>query len=187
MIRQELRNRLNELEKQYTAAVQLIRDETAPAYWAYVHAIQVVGVVLYGEPKIDESLRIAQFRAKQQLNARFAAVAQGRINPILFPRLKLDALFPGADYNLKFERIFSDAPTWLLKFTAVEWDAKILGFKLRELVGAPELGNEARRDRNWWPFLPEGTIDAGGPCSEPDVPYEKIVKRWCRRQALKPK
>ena len=73
---------------------------------------------------------------------------------------------PGANDNLKFERIFSKAPVWLLKFTGVEWDAKLLGFKLRKLVGAPELGSEARRDRNQWPSLPKGTIDAGGPCSD---------------------
>jgi hypothetical protein len=87
--------------------------------------------------------------------------------------------FPGDNGKLKFERIFSEAPAWLLKFTGVEWDAKLLGFKLRKLVGTPELGREARRDRNNWPLLPRGTIDAGGPCSEPDEPWEKIVERRC--------
>ena len=87
----------------------------------------------------------------------------------------------GANDNLKFERIFSKAPVWLLKFTGVEWDAKLLGFKLRKLVGAPELGSEARRDRNRWPFLPEGTIDAGGPCSDADEPWERIIERAVRR------
>ena len=87
----------------------------------------------------------------------------------------------GGNDNSKFERIFSEAPAWLLKFTAVEWDAKLLGFKLRKLVGAPALGRKARLDRNKWPFLPEGTIDGGGPCSEPDEPWEEIVKRRCRK------
>jgi hypothetical protein len=85
----------------------------------------------------------------------------------------------GDNDKVKFERIFSEAPAWLLKFTAVEWDGKILGFKIPKLVGAPELGREARLDRNKWPSLPEGTIDAGGPCLEPDEPWEKIVKRRC--------
>ena len=83
----------------------------------------------------------------------------------------------GANDNLKFERIFSKAPVWLLHFTGIEWDAKLLGFKLRKLVGAPALGSEARRDRNGWPWLPKGTIDAGGPCSEADEPWEKIIER----------
>ena len=94
--------------------------------------------------------------------------------PVMFNNLR------GGNDNLKFERIFSEAPAWLLKFTAVEWDAKLLGFKLRKLVGTPELGREARLDRNSWPSLPQGTIDAGGPCSEPDEPWEKIVERRCQ-------
>src|SRR5260370_7741924 len=94
-----------------------------------------------------------------------------------------DAL-PGANENLKFERIFSKAPVWLLNFTGVEWDAKLLGFKLPKLVGAPALGVEARPDRNRWPFLPQGTIDVGGPCSEPDKPLETIINRPC--SALSP-
>ena len=93
-------------------------------------------------------------------------------------------LFAGADDNLKFERIFSKAPVWLLKFTGIEWDAKLLGFKLRKLVGAPALGSEARLDRNQWPFLPEGTIDAGGPCSDPDEPWERIIERRCRELSM---
>jgi hypothetical protein len=86
---------------------------------------------------------------------------------------------PGDNNFFKFERIFSEAPAWLLKFTAIEWDAKLLGFELRKLIGTPALGRDARLDRNKWPFLPKGMIDAGGPCSEPDEPWEKIVKRRC--------
>ena len=81
---------------------------------------------------------------------------------------------PGANDNLKFERIFSKAPVWLLKFTGVEWDAKLLGFKLPKLIGAPDLGSEARLERNQWPILPKGTIDAGGPCSDPDEPWKEL-------------
>jgi hypothetical protein len=87
---------------------------------------------------------------------------------------------PGANDNCKFEQIFSKAPVWFLKFTGIEWDAKLLGFKLPELVGAPELGREARRDRNRWPWLPQETIDAGAPCSEPDEPWERIIERQLR-------
>jgi hypothetical protein len=64
--------------------------------------------------------------------------------------------------------------------TGIEWDAKLLGFKLPKLVGAPALREEARRDRNHWPLLPQGTIDRGGPCPEPDEPWEKIIERRCR-------
>jgi hypothetical protein len=192
MIRRELKSQLTELEKRYAAAVEAKRDEeTAPARWARFHAMEVAAVVLYGEPKIAEPLSAAHSRMQEKLDKQFAAAADEcwlcqtgeKANPlirgVLCQKLMFDAL-PGADDNLKFERIFSKAPVWLLHFTGVEWDAKLLGFKLRKLVGAPALGKEARLDRNRWPQLPEGTIDAGGPCSEPDEPWERIIERLCR-------
>ena len=191
MIRRELKSRLIELEKRYTAAVQAKRDEeAAPACWARLHAIRVAAVALYGEPKMEEPLSVAHTRMQEKLDKQFAAAAEEcwirkhgakphpAVRSTFVPELMFDAL-PGADDNLKFERIFSKAPVWLLKFTGIEWDAKLLGFKLRKLVGAPALGSEARRDRNRWPCLPEGTIDAGGPCSEADEPWERIIERRC--------
>ena len=208
MIRRELKSQLIELEKRYAAAVKAKRDEeTAPGRWARLHAVQVAAVVLYGEPKIAEPLRVAHLRMQEKLDKQFAAAAEEllirifreKMHPTLgrdyYPLLMFNAL-PGADDNLKFERIFSNAPLWLLNFTGTEWDAKLLGFKLPELVGAPALGEEARLDRNRWPWLPRGTIDCAGPCSEldepwenwepdgpysePDEPWEKFIERRCR-------
>ena len=194
MIRRELKSQVNDLEMRIAAAVQAKHDKVnAPLRHARTHAIEVAAVVLYGEPKIEEPLGIAQSRMLEKLEKQFAAVAEEfcfrdfGIKPDRFFRPHLRFLYfflmfdnlRGGNDNLKFERVFSEAPAWLLKFTAIEWDAKLLGFKLRKLVGTPELGREARRDRDRWPFLPEGTIDAGGPCSEPDEPWEKIVERRC--------
>jgi hypothetical protein len=191
MIRRELKSRLVELEKRYAAAMQAKRHKlTGPAYWAYVHAIETSAVVLYGEPKMEEPLRVARSLTQEKLYKEFAAAADELwlrthgekpspfIRERLCPKLMFDAL-RGANDNFKFEQIFSKAPDWLLKFTGIEWDAELLGFKLRKLVGAPALGREARRDRNRWPFLPEGTIDAGGCCSDPDEPWETIIARRC--------
>ena len=192
MIRRELKSQVNHLEERIAAAVEAKRDEVdAPLRHAYMHAIQVAAVVLYGKPKIEEPLGIAWSRVEEKLTKKFAAAAkeswirefEEELHPMfrarfLYVPLMFDKL-PGGNNNLKFERIFSEAPAWLLKFTAVEWDAKLLGFKLRKLVGTPELGRNARLGRNNWPSLPEGTIDAGGPCSEPDEPWEKIVERRC--------
>jgi|ERR1035437_8123023 hypothetical protein len=191
MIRRELKSQVNDLEKRIAAAVQAKRDKiNAPVRFAREHSVGVAAVALYGEPKIEEPLRIAQSRMLEKLDKYFnAALAEQFIREFgfeppsiikarLYPILMFDNLRGGND-NLKFERIFSEAPAWLLKFTAIEWDGKLLGFKLRKLVGTPALGREARLDRNKWPSLPEGTIDAGGPCSEPDEPWEKIVERRC--------
>ena len=175
MIRRELKSQLIELEKRYAPVVKAKRDkETAPARGAHFHALQVAAVASYGEPKMEEPFRVAYSRMKEKLGEELFAAAMDE----WWSALLLDAL-RRADDNLKFERIFSKAPVWLLKFTGIEWDAKLLGFKLRKLVGAPALGWEARRDRNRWPFLPEGTIDAGGPCSDPDEPWERIIERRC--------
>jgi hypothetical protein len=191
MIRRELKSQVNDLEKRIAAAVQAKRDEVdLPIYFALMHSTRVAAVALYGEPKIEEPLRIAQSRMIEKLHKEFAAAAEelwirkhGK-KPNLFVRDDLYCCLMfvnlrGGNDNSKFEQIFLEAPAWLLKFTAVEWDANLLGFKRRELVGAPALGRQARLDRNCWPNLPSETIDAGGPCSEPDEPWEKIVERRC--------
>jgi hypothetical protein len=193
MIRRDLKSQVNDLEKRIAAAVQAKRDEVdtpIPVRYARRHAAKVAAVALYGEPKIEEPLSMAQSRMIKKLHMEFGAEAEKlwfrdtgeKLNfftrAAFYPILIFNHL-PGGNDNSKFELIFSEAPAWLLKFTAVEWDAKLLGFTLRELVGAPELGRQARLDRNRWPFLPNETIDAGGPCSEPDEPWEKIVERQC--------
>lgn len=192
MIRRELKTRLIALERRYAAAVNAKRDEPyAPARWAREHALRAASVLLYGEPKIEEPLRDALFRMELKLDKEFGAEANeyylgakgenpnGLMRSYLCSSLMFSAL-PGASDNCKFEQIFSKAPVWFLKFTGIEWDAKLLGFKLRKLVGGPALGSEARRDRNQWPFLPARTIDAGGPCSDPDEPWERIIERRLR-------
>jgi len=194
MIRRELKSQVNDLEKRIAKAVQAKRDKAnAPLRHACTHAMAVAAVALHGQPKIDEPLRIAQSRMVENLEKEFVAVMEelltrefGRkldccFRPYfhsLYPRLMFDSL-PKDSRSFELKRIISEAPAWLLKFTGVEWDAKLLGFKLRKLVGTPELGRDARLDRNRWPSLPMGTIDAGGPCSEPDEPWKQIVERRC--------
>ncbi len=192
VIRRELKIQVNDLQKRIAAAVDdKLFEVYAPLNYANMHSRKVAAVALYGEPKIEEPLWNAARRAEQKLHDKFVAAAeelwsrQGEgvemnlfVRAALCQTLMFDNL-PGDNDNTKFKQIFSEAPVWLLKFTAVEWDAKILGFKLRELVGAPELGRRARLDRNSWPSLPSETIKFGGPCSEPDEPWEEIVNRRC--------
>ena len=75
-------------------------------------------------------------------------------------------------------------PHWLLKFTGADWDAAILKMKFPDLDSAPELGKEARLDRDQWPGLPQGTIDAGGPADQPDEPVATVVERLRREYWL---
>ena len=62
MIRRELKSQLIELEKRYAAAVQAKRNEAErSSTFAHLHAIQVAAVALYGEPKMEEPLRLRAF------------------------------------------------------------------------------------------------------------------------------
>ena len=119
--------------------------------FAHLHAIQVAAVALYGEPKMEEPLSVAHSRMQEKLNKEFAAAAEEwwmrergeKGDPLMLDYLCQQLMFNalhGANDNLKFERIFSKAPVWLLKFTGVEWDAKLLGFKLPQAHRSARFG-----------------------------------------------
>jgi hypothetical protein len=143
----------------------------------------VVALVLYGEVNPHERLRWAKLRAIGKLRVLVGAEAERRVRDLAesqhmnvqflaeyeYPKIMLESL-PGKDDQSKFAHVFASAPIWLLKFTAVERDALLLGFDLPDLSGAPQLGRDARHDRDSWPLLPLKTIDAGGPCDDPDPP-----------------
>ena len=68
MIRRELKSKVNDLEKRIAAVVQAKRDEAdAPVDYARIHSIEVAAVALYGEPKIEEPLRLARSRVTEKL------------------------------------------------------------------------------------------------------------------------
>ena len=103
MIRRELKSQLIELEKRYAPVVRAKRDkETAPARWAHFHALQVAAVASYGEPKMEEPLRVADSRIIEKLGEELFIAA---VDEWWSAALRPDAL-RRADDNLKFERIF---------------------------------------------------------------------------------
>lgn len=153
-----------------------------PDYCAKIHGASVAALVRYGEPKIDEPLTYAARRMSDKLAARFRTeVYKDETIPWhLYPALEI-ACFLKDDYDSEDGWIDSlrRAPGWLLRFAGVERDAEIYGFELPDLSRAPALGRLARQDRDRWPSLPTGTIDAGGPCDEPDlpIPTEDLLRR----------
>ena len=66
----------------------------------------------------------------------------------------------------RFSEIFKAAPAWLLKFSSIRLDAKILKFDLPNLAAAPEFGARALRDALRWPLLPLGTVADGDPIAQ---------------------
>src|ERR1051325_3428624 len=136
MIRRELMGRLVDLENRYAEAVSAKRDEPLTrTICAYLHAVEVAAVAVLGEPKIDEPLHHASSRMRSKVDKEFATASDKYLLGEHKEFYRQDPHFiwfeelPGANARIKFERIFSEAPAWLLKFTAVEWDAEILKFR----------------------------------------------------------
>jgi hypothetical protein len=66
----------------------------------------------------------------------------------------------------RFSEIFKTAPAWLLKFSFIRLDAKILKFDVPNLAAAPEFGELGLRDALRWPLLPLGTVAEGDPIAQ---------------------
>jgi hypothetical protein len=113
--------RVSQLEKLVSStAPERGRRKTALAEWrrssARDHAMNLVALILHGDPRVDEPLEIAWHRALEQLGlerlADFTPSAHvaARLRPVLLPQL------PGDTENAKFAHFLNSAPTWLIKF-----------------------------------------------------------------------
>ena len=179
-----------------TSVVALLRYGDAqidePLSQAHTRAIGKLVSRFGTNSQIEERLSQAHEQAEEEANAILVSLFGSDIKPCLEETIfrpcrsrpayslhimKLKAELPGGPE--KFSGPLASAPPWLLNFAGVERDAHILGFQLPDLSRASKLGRDARKDRDRWPLLPEGTIDAGGPCYEPDrhVSTEELIER----------
>jgi hypothetical protein len=97
----------------------------------------------------------------------------------LYPHLEFHRSL-AVDPAIKFERIFARAPDWLLIFTAVDFDAKLLGFRLRKLR-LDELPDNAVIARNDWPWIPRTQYQSRSPSVIPQIPWNQVVEDHCNR------
>jgi hypothetical protein len=135
------------------------------------HATAVAAIVLSGQPRIDEPLNRAWARALQRYgidNNDQVAAAQR-----LFPIIKGDG-----KASARFTEIFRTAPVWLLQFTGMALDARLLKFDLPDLSYTLRWGSAGLEDARRWPLLPIGTITAGDPIPESD-PRRLWIILWC--------
>jgi hypothetical protein len=123
------------------------------------HATCVAALVLAGQPRIDEPLKKAWTRAlrhygisEQTSNIREAGW-----------QLFYDIVEDEAEEAERFTKIFRKAPIWLLQFTAVAMDARLLKFRLPSLTAPSKWGSEGFEDARRWPRLPLGMMTAGDP------------------------
>ena len=152
------RHRIGKCEELISAALKE-RDgrlkqvlQVAPTY-ARRHATALAAIVLSGRPRIDEPLKRAWARALQHygIDVNTDQNAQ-RLIPII-----------NGDGNksARFTEIFRTAPVWLLQFTGMALDARLLKFDLPDISDTLAWGSAGYDDARRWPLLPLGTIMAG--------------------------
>ena len=134
---------------------------------AWDHAVAVAAIVLSGQPKIDEPLHRAWARALQhygvnvnepeQLAGQVAAAQQlSRI------------IMGGEEESARFTEIFRTAPVWLLQFTGMAMDARLLNFQLPDVSERLRWGSAGYEDARRWPQLPLGVMTEGDPIPDLD-------------------
>jgi hypothetical protein len=166
------RQRVREIEKQINEEKRKREEEwiKTQAYWrprARFHAAAVAAIVLQGEPKIDEPLERAWLRALKRYGIHVSDPTSKNSTDNVGPQLLAKLLKPGADESDTFSEIFRDAPAWLLDFTSVSFDAKLLNFELPDLSDSVEMGRDGFREAKLWPLLPTRIMTAGEPVSRP--------------------
>jgi hypothetical protein len=170
-MRRHLRQRLETAEKIAAAAVtksdaRQKASVEAERQQARDHATSVAALVLAGQPRIDEPLKEAWTRA-----LRHYGISEHTSNTCVAGRqLFSDIVGDEAEAAERFTEIFCKAPIWLLQFTALAMDARILKFRLPCLTAHLKWGSEGFEDARRWPLLPLGMMTAGDPI--PTGPYK---------------
>jgi hypothetical protein len=165
------RHRLGKSEELLSAALKERHKkrkqilQVMPTY-ARRHATAVAAIVLSGRPRIDEPLKRAWARALQhyEIDVNTDPMTAARR---LLPIIKGD----GAE-SARFTEIFRTAPVWLLQFTGMALDARLLKFDLPDISDTLAWGSAGYDDARRWPLLPAGTIMAGEPI--PDVDARRV-------------
>lgn len=162
------RHRIGKCEELLSAA-QKERDErlkqvlqVAPTY-ARRHAAAVAAIVLSGRPRIDEPLERAWARALQHYGIDV------NTNQIAAARRLLPIINGDGDESARFTEIFRTTPVWLLQFTGMALDARLLRFDLPDVSDTLGWGSTGCEDAQRWPLLPAGTIMAGEPIPDLDA------------------
>ena len=159
-------HRISNIERLVSAAQQERHDrleQSAPVLrnQARHHAIAVAAIVLSGQPRIEEPLTRAWARTLQHygIDLEDYVANPERLSPIIMQ---------GELASERFTEIFLTAPIWLLQFTAVAMDARLLRFDLPDIANALQWGSAGFEDARRWPLLPLGTMTAGDPIPDLD-------------------
>jgi hypothetical protein len=168
MTDRRLWQRLSKIDKRIASARKKANEKAKQRIlWlrshARHHATAVAAVVLSGEPTIDEPLSAAWNRALQHYRIKFTA--GGGMNAEVRAAEELGpAIMDGKEPSARFAEIFAAAPIWLMQFTGLAMDARLLGFQLPDISRKRfNWGSAGYEDARRWPLLPSGTMMAGDP------------------------
>ena len=116
-------------------------------------------ILLFGQPNIDEPLSQAWARALRhcEIDNNDQDAAAQELYPII------------SGTSSRFTEIFRTAPVWLLQFTGMALDARLLKFELPNISKKLKWGSSGFKDSQRWPLLPVGTISAGDRIPDSDM------------------
>jgi len=136
------------------------------------HATAVSAIVLAGQPQIEEPLGQAWARALQHYDVDVSS-DPGSLKGQVEAAQRLISKIVGYDRKTsRLTEIFKTAPGWLLRFTAMQFDAAILDFRLPHKSESIKWGTAGYEESQQWPLLPSGTMADGDP-----VP-DKQARLW---------
>ena len=124
------RHQLSKLEKLVSTALKEREEREKQAvkelpFRARRHATAVAAIVLSGQPKIDEPLIKAWARALQHYGIN-VNVLGGIDDQVRAAQRLLPIIIGGEELSVRFTEIFRTAPVWLLQFTGISMDARLL-------------------------------------------------------------
>jgi hypothetical protein len=166
------RHRLSKLEKLVSTAVKEREEREKQAvkelpFHSQRHATAVAAIVLSGQPKIDEPLIRAWARALQHYGID-VNVLGGMGDQVRAAQRLLPKIIGGEDSSARFTQIFSTAPVWLLQFTGISMDSRLLKFHVPDISQRLRWGSAGFEDARRWPLLPSGVMTAGNPITDND-------------------
>jgi len=175
---QRSRHRIGKAEELLSAALKErdARLKQSVKMWpsqALRHSTAVAAIVLSGQPRVDEPLNRSWARALLHygIDASNEQIAAQRLYPIIDR---------GEKGSVRFTEIFRMAPVWLLQFTGMAMDARLVKFDLPDVSTALRWGSAGYEDARRWPSLPLGTMMAGDPIPDLD-PRRVWITLFCMR------
>jgi hypothetical protein len=176
------RHRLSKLEKLVSTALKEREEREKQAvkelpYQALRHATAVAAIVLSGQPKIDEPLIKAWARALQHHGIN-VNVLGGMDDQVRAAQRLLPIIIGGEESSARFTEIFRTAPVWLLQFTGISMDARLLKFHVPDISQRLTWGSAGYKDALRWPLLPSGVMTAGDPIPDND-PRQLWLTLFC--------